>query len=327
MTNETPLDTCPLLHLERLPVITIRELRSHGVSCEVLAEQCRPGGPWRQLLPEVVLLRQGAPTDEERLHAAVLYAGRPLTGRDDGCEAMVTGLAALALHGFEAIPRLVELDRIDVLVPRRRRLRDAGEVRVHRAHVLPRPRTVTGVPCAPLPRAVADAVAELKANPAIVRAVLVEAVRRGHCDARELLRELNAARLLARPHVADAVDALLAEDRAVTEGRLYEMVRRCGLPDPVWNVELRLPAGPSLGTVDAYWPDHAVALVLDVPPSRPEDRRPAHGERLEDLGVAVIHVPARSLCRSLNRQAAVVRTTLIDAEYRGPHPYLVVCPH
>ncbi len=79
-----------------------------------------------------------------------------------------------------------------------------------------------------------------------------------------MVRELSEAELLGRPAVVGAVDALLAEGRAAAEARLYAMVREHGLPDPVWNVELRLPGGPRLGAVDAYWPDHAVAVELDA---------------------------------------------------------------
>ena len=62
-----------------------------------------------------------------------------------------------------------------------------------------------------------------------------------------MVRELGRARLLGRPQVVEAVDTLLAEGRAVAEGRLYAMVRGHRLPEPVWNVCLRLPGGPLLG--------------------------------------------------------------------------------
>jgi hypothetical protein len=42
------------------------------------------------------------------------------------------------------------------------------------------------------------------------------------------------------------------------------MVHEYGLPDPVWNVDLRLPGGPHLGGLDAYWPDQAVAVAVAV---------------------------------------------------------------
>jgi hypothetical protein len=243
---------------------------------------------------------------------------------------MITGLAALALHRFSCVPPLLGLDRIDLLVASRRRLRGAGEVAIHRAHVLPRPQEVAGVPCAPVPRALADAVAELD-DPETVRRLLTEAVRGGHCEAAAVVRELSQARLLSRPHVVEAVDTLLAEGRAIAESRLYDMVRCFGLPDPVWNVDLRLPGGPHLGGVDAYWPEHAVAVEIDARAPRQEEdalwsEYARKREHLERLGITVVHITPKKLRESLEQQAAVVRTALMASSDRTPAAYVVVLP-
>ncbi|MFF6956616.1 hypothetical protein [Streptomyces sp. NPDC008317] len=365
-------------------VLTVRQLRERGVTPGVIAERCRPGGPWQQVLPQVYLLHSGPPNSAERLEAALLYAGRdpgahgPLGG---GREAMVTGLAALALHRFSSVPPLPGLPRIDVLVPRQRRLRDAGDVAIRRTNALPRPQEVAGLPCAPMPRALADAVAELD-DAETVRRLLTEAVRGGHCDAGAVLEELEHARLLDRPQVAAALDALLAEGRSVAEDRLIAMVRCHALPDPVWNVDLRLPGGPPLGGVDAYWPEHAVAVEIDARTVRPGtaagedghgdvyatdaygdgdaygpggtygpggafdqlfDRAFEHGfenaeddavwsryarerERLEALGITVIHLTPAKLRDSAEQQAAIVRTALMASADRTPAAYVVVTP-
>nr|WSX79412.1 hypothetical protein OH826_39535 [Streptomyces sp. NBC_00899] len=369
----------------RLPaqqrVLTLHQLRDHGLSPALVAARCRPGGPWRQLLPQVYLLHSGQPTSHERLQAALLYAGPDPHAhgpRSGGREAMVTGLAALALHRFLCVPPLPGLPRIDVLVPHRRRLRDAGEVSVHRTRTLPRPQEVTGLPCAPVPRALADAVAGLD-DTETVRRLLTEAVRGGHCDAGAVLHELAAAGLLERPQVAAAVGALRTADRTMAEQRLYAMVRGQQLPDPVWNVELRLPSGPPLGAVDAYWPEHAVALAIDPRPGLPpggadpyatrgsaamdggpeaddvyadpfgdafyageRDETPLPGadfgdaeiwsrcvqqrERLEALGITLLHVTAAKLRDAVEQQAAVVRTALVATADQLPAAYVVVTP-
>ncbi|WP_043180270.1 hypothetical protein [Streptomyces sp. NRRL F-5123] len=411
--------------------MTLRRLRAHGVPASVVAERCRPGGPWRQLLPQVYLLRPGAPGDRERLRAALLYAGREPGGRGNtpggagasgpagaspasspsgapgssvpsgpapggGREAMVTGLAALALHGFACVPPLSALLGIDVLVPRQRRLRDAGEVTVHRARVLPPAQEVAGLPCAPVPRALADTVGSLD-DARSVRRLLAEAVRGGYCDAAAVMRELGAAGLLDHPHVADAVGALHGADRRVAEQRLYAMVRNHALPDPVWNVELRLPGGPPLGAVDAYWPDHGVALAIDPRHDGPDpydgpgtygpatygpgaydgaatddgvamghsvamdgdatgdlyadpyggsgswdtevwqpetvfrddevwSRTVRQRDRLEALGITLVHVTPAELRDACARQAAVVRTALVAAADQLAAAYVVVTP-
>jgi hypothetical protein len=245
-------------------------------------------------------------------------------------EAMITGLAALTLFGFTGAPTLRALDRIDVLVPRARRLRSTGCVRVVRGRQLPEPVEVTGLPVAPVTRALADAVAQLT-DAGVVRRLLVEAVRGGHCEVTALMRELTEARLLGRPHVADAVDTLLAEGRALAEGLLYDMVFRYRLPEPCWNVDLRLPGGTHLGGVDAYWPEQAVAVELDTRvPRQDEDARwceyARKREALEGLGITVVHVTPAKLRASLEQQAAIVRTALMTAVEREPAEYVMVLP-
>ncbi len=308
-------------------------------------EQCRPDGPWQQFLPGVVLLHSGPPTGEERLHAVLLYAARERTAgvpvqpgaeephRPVYAETVLTGMAALTLHGFTAAPELASLTARRP-GPRMRRLRSTGCARIVRTASLPTPQQVKGVPVAPVPRALADAVAELSDANA-VRGLLTEAVRGGHCEPAAVVRELNNAKLLSRPHVVDAVDSLLAEGRAIAEERLYRMVSEYGLPDPVWNVDLRLPGGPHLGGLDAYWPEQAVAVELDTRAPRQGHRQDDDAlwseyarkrEHLERLGITVVHITPKKLREGIEQQAAVVRTALMAAADRDPAAYVVVLP-
>ncbi|MFG3407204.1 hypothetical protein [Streptomyces sp. NPDC048142] len=361
MTQNTPLSPRPpqlLHHPLRSEDVTQRvlsaaQLRARGVSAAQTSAQCLPGGPWQHLLPGVYLLHPGPPTGQERLHGALLYAGRPpVSARrapadpaDAGYgEAIVTGTAALALYGFATAGDLGALHRIDVLVPRTRRLRSTRFVEVLRTASMPSAVRVGAVrvgevPVAPVERALADAVAGMS-DAADVRRLLTEAVRGKHCEPASLVRELSEAKLLGRPAVVGAVDALLAEGRAVAEGRLYAMVREHGLPEPLWNVELRLPGGPRLGGIDAYWPDHAVAVELDT--RAPRCGAPGRGDRtqedpqwsayaakrehLERLGVTVVHLTPRKLRDSMDQQATVVRTALMAAADREPAAYVMVLP-
>lgn len=350
MNHNAPLSprTPHLLATGPRRVVTTARLRAQGVSAGEIGEHCRPGGPWQQFLPGVYLLHQGPPTSEERLHGVLMYAARgreahgvpaqPEAGAPHPplpyAEAMITGLAALTLYGFSAAPPLPSLKRIDVLVPRLRRLRSTGCARIVRAAALPSPSYVTGLPVAPVPRALADAVAEL-ADATTVRRLLTEAVRGGYGEPAAVVRELTRARLLTRPHVVDAVDSLLAEGRAIAESRLYRMVAEHGLPDPVWNVDLRVPGGPHLGGVDAYWPEYAVAIELDTRAPRHDVREEDDAlwseyvrkrEALERLGVTVVHVTPRKLRDALEQQAAVVRTALMASGDREPAAYVVVLP-
>ncbi|GAB2881686.1 hypothetical protein GCM10022245_16030 [Streptomyces mayteni] len=266
-------------------------------------------------LPGVFLLHAGPPSGEETLRAVLSYTG----GRAG--EAVVTGLAGLALHGFNGAPSLGELDRMDVLVPRTRRLRSAGPARLVRTEVLPRAVELAGFPVAPAERALADAVGRI-ADAAVVRRLLTEAVRGGHCEAPAVLRELARGRLLGRPQVAGAVRTLLAEGRSVSEERLLDAVRLGRLPDPCWNVGLWLPDGPFVSAVDAYWPEHGVAVEID-------DRMGGGGERrqtLVGLGVRLVRVTPRRLRECPLGEAALVREALRAAASGPPASYLVVLP-
>ncbi|OIK23459.1 hypothetical protein [Streptomyces malaysiense] len=352
MTHNAPLSSRTLGHLGSLAephqrVRTTAQLRAHGVTAAELSARCRPGGPWSRLLPHVYLLRPGPPTGEERLHGALRYAARrPAPGvpvqptgrhahRTPYPGAVLTGLTALAVYGF-AQTRPENLEHVDVLVPRQRRLRSTGYVRVLRTADLPAPATVGGLPVAPVPRALADAVAQLR-DGKTVRRLLTEAVRGGHCEPAAVVAELSRAKLLGLPHVVDAVDSLVAAGRAIAESRLYRMVREHGLPDPLWNVELRLPGGPRLGALDAYWPDQAVAVELDTRGHRRDgadasdeetewSRYARKREHLERLGITVVHLSPRKLGDAMEQQAAVVRTALMAANDREPAAYVVVLP-
>ncbi|MZD07144.1 hypothetical protein GTW43_18905, partial [Streptomyces sp. SID5785] len=69
-----PLFPRPLRELGRIQprVMSGAQLKAHGVGPAAAQEQCRPGGPWRQLLPGVFLLHPGPPSGDERLRAALL---------------------------------------------------------------------------------------------------------------------------------------------------------------------------------------------------------------------------------------------------------------
>ncbi|CAM5701759.1 hypothetical protein SPURM210S_00427 [Streptomyces purpurascens] len=243
---------------------------------------------------------------------------------------MITGLAALTLHGFSSTPPLPALDAIDVLVPRMRRLRSTGCARIVRGVALPAPEQVTGLPVAPVARALADAVAGL-ADAAVVRRLMTEAVRGAYCEPAAVVRELNQARLLSRPHVVDAVDSLLAEGRAIAEDRLYRMVREYGLPDPVWNVDLRLPAAPT----SAAWTrtGRTRRWRWSWTPGRPgrTTRRsgrstPASASTWSGSASRSSTSRPGSSATRVGQQATVVRTALMAAADREPAAYVVVLP-
>ncbi|MCX4748776.1 hypothetical protein OG455_25215 [Kitasatospora sp. NBC_01287] len=307
-------------------VITASQLRARGVPSRVVSEHCRRGGPWQRLLPRVYLLQTGAPTPEQRMWAALLYAAQ--NGREAGSRegALITGAAALALYGFSAVPRLPAVTGVQVLVPRQRRLRDAGEVRIQRTARELVASEVHGLACAPVARAVADALREwlgrtedggsgsgsrggpevaaerVVLGPRALRSVLREAVAvtaaggRPACTPAELTAELREAQLLEVPRIRAALDELLAAERESALGGIVELAAAELLPEPLVGPELRMRGGTFVAVPDLYWPQAGVAVEVDS-----ELRCVSEGEqawvragqhRMEYLGVRVVYLAA-----------------------------------
>ncbi|MEV7778680.1 hypothetical protein [Kitasatospora sp. NPDC088351] len=307
-------------------VVTASQLRARGVPARVVSEHCRRGGPWRRLLPRVYLLQDEGPTPEQRMWAALLYAAQ--NGREEGRRegAVITGTAALALYGFAAAPRLTAVTGVDVLVPRQRRLKDAGEVRIRRTERELVARSVQGLACAPVARAVADALCAwtadgaapgVAAGPRLVREVLREAVHRPdvRCTAGELVAELTESGLIADPAVRAALDELLAAERDVALDRVGEVVDAWLLPAPLAGPELRMRGGTYIAVPDLYWPQAGVAVEVDS-----ELRCVSEGEtawvrggqqRMEYLGVRVVHLSGARLAADPDAVGAELREALL----------------
>lgn len=291
-------------------VVTASQLRARGVPSRVVSEHCRRGGPWQRLLPRVYLLQAGEPTPEQRMWAALLYAaqnGREEAGREG---AVITGEAALALYGFVSMPRLPAVTGVDVLVPRQRRLKDAGDVRIRRTERELVARSVHGLACAPVARAVADAVREWtdqgafdsgRIGSGLLRSVLREAVLPGEvrCDVGELLTELRESELLEEPRVRAAVDELLTAERESAIERVGDLTAGWLLPTPLTGPELRMRGGTYIAVPDLYWPEAGVAVEVDSAlrcVSEGEAAWVRSGQhRMEYLGVRVVYVSGRRL--------------------------------
>ncbi|MFD5917302.1 hypothetical protein ACFVYP_07950 [Kitasatospora sp. NPDC058201] len=314
----TPPPSLEELARRQQNVVTAGQLRARGVPSRVVSEHCRRGGSWQRLLPRVYLLQSGEPSPEQRMWAALLYAAQ--NGREEGRRegAVITGAAALALYGFTAVPRLPAVTGVDVLVPRQRRLKDAGEVRIRRTERELVARSVHGLACAPVARAVADALREWTsgagpAGPVPVREVLGEAVGRPElrCTVRELTAELVESGLVDDPRVRAVLDGLLAAERDAVLGRVGELVDEWLLPAPLTGPELRMRGGTYIAVPDLYWPAAGVAVEVDS-----ELRCVSEGEaawvrggqhRMEYLGVRVVYVSGTRLADDADAVGAELR--------------------
>ncbi|MER7106361.1 hypothetical protein [Streptomyces sp. NPDC000229] len=174
------LATDPLV-LAQDGVATVHQLMDLGCASSVITAHCRPPGPWRRLLPRVIALQATAPTPRQRLRGALLYAGP---------DALLTGPAALALYGVTSVPA----PEVDVLVTHRAGPRGHSYVHVRPTIRPARRAAVTGLACAPLPRAVMDAIPYLDTENAVTT-LLTEVTERGLCRRDDLMAEARDAQL------------------------------------------------------------------------------------------------------------------------------------
>jgi hypothetical protein len=233
-------------------VIRAQQLVRMGVPEVTVYRRCRHGGPWRRLLPGIIMLSNGRPSDRQLLAAALLHGGP---------KAMLTGLNACRLHGIRRGPA-PSSSQIHLLVPHLRQVRNSGFVKIERTLRLPDPVIRDGVPLAPLPRACLDAARRLS-DPREVTELLADAVQRGLCDVAGLRAELDAG-----GRRGSAVPRAVLTDvgggvRSAAERDAKLLWQRTGLPEPWWNASVYDDSGQLLGIVDAWWNDVALAWEID----------------------------------------------------------------
>lgn len=233
-------------------VVTHQELRDLGLASSTLCRRIGGSGPWQRLLPGVILTYTGQPNQRQRLTAALKYAGPP---------AVLTGGAALQLSSFRALPRL---SNVLVLVPEAKQPASVGYVTIERTIRMPPLRKVSGLPCAPLPRAVMDHVRRLQSIDD-VRAVMAEAVQRHGCAVPDLVTELRQGSVRGSALPRSVIREITVGIRAVSESKLRDTLRRFGVREPdFYNAMLYDPVtGAFIACPDGYYEDVGVALESD----------------------------------------------------------------
>ena len=281
-------------------VITRAQAAQCGLTSKQLDYRVRPGGPWQRMLRGVYVTSTGEATADQRLMAALLYAG-------DG--SLITGQAALR-HYKISVP---DGRRIDVLIPVERHVTSRDFVVVRRTRRMPRLSAANGpIQFVSPQRAVADAALGLT-QLSDVRAVAAGAVQRGRCTVAALAAELDAGprrdSSLLRLALAELADGV----RSVAEGDLRTLLLRARLPAPQFNSRLYLD-GQLVAVPDAWWP-HA-GLVVEVD-SREWHLSPADWERtmrrhavLTALGLLVLHFSPRQIRTEPDTVVAAIRAAL-----------------
>jgi hypothetical protein len=291
----------------QLDVITREQTVAVGLTKHALRHRLRLGGPWQGLLPGVYLAATGSPSLIQQEMAAMLYAGPG---------SVITGLAAVRLHHIRG--PVTEL--IDVLVPASRKRRDADFVRLHRTARLPTRVWQLGPLRYAVPaRAVADAVRELTSL-RDVRAMVADAVQRGHCRVPDLSTELSTGpsrgSKLFREALADIADGI----HSAAEGDLKDLLAKSGLPMPLFNASLYEGNGTFIARPDAWWPDRGVAVEVDSHEWHlsPHDhtRTLERQRRMGKRGILVLPFTPREI----RTQPAKVLAAIRDALESGRRP-------
>jgi hypothetical protein len=297
--------------------------RSQAVACgmtrKALRHRTRPGGPWQELLPLTYLAVTGSPTPAQNDVAAVLYAGRD-TVLHAGRDSVLTGLAALRRHGLK-VPTTGE---ISVLIPASQAScgrRSHAFVTVRPTIRMPGPVCYQGVVQYALPeRALADAARELHSFRQ-VRALVADAVQQRRCRLDLLQAELEHGPVRGSMWLRQSLAEVAGGIRSGAEGDFGDLLRRCGLPTPMFNA--RLYAGKVfIAMVDAWWPDAGVAAEADSQAWHllPEDwehtmRRHA---RMSAQGIIVLHFSPNQVRGEPRRVIADLKAALAAGRARPP---------
>jgi hypothetical protein len=273
-------------------VVTQSQAIACGMTRAALRHRIRPGGPWQELLPRIYLAVTGSPTPAQKEVAAVLYVGRD-TVLSPGRDSALTGLAALRRHGLK-VPVAKE---ISVLIPAGQASqgrRSHAFVTVRPTVRMPAPVCYRGVVQYALPeRALVDAACELHSFRQL-RALVADAVQQRRCELKLLHAELACAPRRGSAWLRKALIEVMGGIRSGAEGNFGDLVRRCGLPVPMYNA--RLYAGQILLAVaDAWWADAGVAVEVDsrewhLSPDGWERTMQRHA-RMSAHGIIVLHFP------------------------------------
>ena len=242
----------------------------------------------------------GAVTPEQKEIAALLYAGP---------SSVITGQAAMGAHGINNLGRTV----VDVLIPATSRRSDQSFVHMLRTSRMPSVVYKIGeLRYVPVARAVADAARQL-GDMREVRSTVASAVQWRKVSVAELAAELEQGPTSGSARFRAALVEVADGIGSVAEADLRKLIKRSGLPDPVYNP--RLYAGEEFIAIpDAWWPDASVAVEVD---SRQWHLSPADWERtmarhsrMSALGITVLHYPPSRLHGEPRLVVAEIRSAL-----------------
>lgn len=215
--------------------------------------RCGLSGIWVPVLPGVYRVGGAPPSWHQRVMAACLWAG-------EGCAASHGTAGALwALDGFE--PGVVEISSsgdvrargLDVIVHRSQWLRSTDLTKIGPIPVTTPARTLMDLGAVVGPDLVEGALDDALRQRLVTVIELKKALER-HCNGRRgagVLRHLLGDRGPGQ-----------APPESVLERRLIDLLRRCKLPEPVRQYEVR-ERGKLVARVDFAYPQALLAIEAD----------------------------------------------------------------
>jgi hypothetical protein len=235
----------------RLGVIRAATLESLGMKKSTIYRRCLPDGPWRRLLPGIIMMENSSPSDDQRATAAMLFSGP---------RAVITGTHACLRHGLQR-SELPNDNSIHMLVPHEHKLLSSEYVTIERTIRLPRAVTLRGFPLAPLVRATLDSARRVRTEDPAVK-LLIEAVQLGGCSPKELMVELNLGgqRGTAMPR---RILGGITEIRSIAEFHGRRIGKQLTVGPSHWNAKLYDRQGQYVAQPDAWWDEVALAWEID----------------------------------------------------------------
>ena len=303
----------------QLGLITSRQLEELGFPRSTVARRLA-GGMWTRVLPGVHLVGGGQPIREQRLLAALLYAG-------DG--AQLTGICTLRLRGFTSLGApeppgigIANPEPVHALIAHARRRKSAGFVRVERTHRLPDPERIAGYDVAPVARAVSDAARRMPRGRDVL-AIVTEAVQRGMATVDDLRRELDEGQMRGSHYLREAVRAVSEGAHSAPEADLIALLTGAGIPHVMTNVRLVTSRGEFIAVADVWLDDVALALEVDSVSHHAVGEGHARTVR-RNARYAMAGVPVLTILPSdlRERPGAVLRSvrTARETAARSPRP-------
>jgi very-short-patch-repair endonuclease len=223
----------------------------------------------------------------------------------------------LRRHGLRA----PEGDTVDLLVPTVSQRKSVGFVRLRRTRRMPATHSAHGSLRWVHPaRAVADLALQMTSL-AEVRSVIADSIQRGRCSFALLRDELRAGPMRGSALFRQALGEIADGIRSAAEGDLHDLIRKAGLPLPLFNAKLFVD-GEIIAVPDCWWPQVGVAVEVDsrewhFSPHDWEKTMRRH-EAMGAHGIITLHFTPRRIREEPAEVVKAIREALAAAEHRPP---------